>query len=327
MQSGTDIFGVANLAEAQLIRSVGRGWPILMLGAALPDELETALREEVMVTISTLEEAKQFSTAASKLRKRARMHIKVDTGLGRLGATPAQARKLIQQARRLPAIQLCGLYTHYSCAEDDADFSRRQRTRFQKLLRPLLRKGIFFDFIHANNSAALLLEHSSIFNTVRHGLLVYGIVPPGNRPIVSSLQTEVRPALAWKCRVSLVKKIRRGTPLSYGAAFIAPAPMRVATLTAGYGDGYLRSGSNRAQVLIGGQRCPILGRITMDQMIVDVSSLAEVQAGAEVVLIGRQGKQSINANDLAQWSGTVPWEILTNITYRVPRLYRGGSAA
>jgi len=124
-----------------------------------------------------------------------------------------------------------------------------------------------------------------------------------------------------------VKEIPRGTPLSYGRSFVAPRSMRVATLTAGYGDGYLRSGSNRAQVSIGGQRCPVLGRITMDQMMVDVSTLDQAAAGDEVVLIGRQGQQTITANDLAKWGGTVPWEVLTNITYRVPRLYRGGSAA
>jgi len=327
MQSGTDIFGVANLAEAETLRSVGKGWPILMLGATLPDEVETALRDEVMPTISTFDEAKAFSAAAVKLRKSVRLHIKVDTGMGRLGVVPGQARALILGASRLAGVEISGLYTHYSSVEDDADFSRRQRIQFLRLVESLRQDGWDFDFLHANNSGALLLERATVFNTVRPGLLVYGVAPPGKRSTASALKDNLRPALTWKCRVSLVKEIPKGTPLSYGRAFVAPRRMRVATLTAGYGDGYLRSGSDRAHVLIGGHGCPLHGRITMDQMIADVSALPAVRSGDEVVLVGRQGHENITANELARWCGTVPWEVLTNITYRVPRFYRGGSAA
>ena len=328
MQSGTDVFGVANLAEAQAIRSVGKGWPILMLGASLPDEVESALRDDVMPTISTLEEARAFSQAAVRLGKTARLHIKVDTGMGRLGATPREAPKLVQAARGLPGVEIRGLYTHYSSVEDDAEFSRLQRTRFHRLLKALPKGGRNFEFLHANNSGGLLLEQSTFLNTVRPGLLVYGVVPPGRRPMRgSTLKDHLRPALSWKCRVSLVKEIPAGTALSYARTFVARRPMRVATLTAGYGDGFLRSGSNRARVLVRGRPCPVLGRITMDQMIVDVSALPEVRAGEEVVLIGRQGEEAITATQLAGWCGTVPWEVLTNITYRVPRFYLGGSAA
>src|SRR5437773_2584973 len=138
MQSGTDVFGVANLAEAQAIRSVGRGWPILMLGAVLPHEIETAVRDEVMPTISTTDEAARFSAVARKLRKSVRVHIKVDTGMGRLGAKPEQAGHLIEEAARLPGIEICGLYTHYSSVEDDAQFSRTQRKRFGQVVQSLL---------------------------------------------------------------------------------------------------------------------------------------------------------------------------------------------
>jgi alanine racemase len=327
MQSGTDVFGVANLAEAQAIRSVGEGWPILMLGAALPDEVELAVREDVMPTISTFEEAERFSASATKLKKRVRLHIKVDTGMGRLGAAPEEARQLIERAARLPATRIAGLYTHFAAVEDNAAFSRKQRRQFCQLHEALAKAGWEFEFLHANNSGGLLLERTSLFNTVRPGLLVYGITPSGTRAIPIAFKNHLRPALSWKCRVSLVKEIRKGTPLSYGRTFVAPRRMRVATLTAGYGDGYLRAGSNRAEVLIGGLRCPVLGRITMDQMLADVSALPGVSAGDEVVLIGRQGEESISANDLAQSCGTVPWEVLTNIAYRVRRVYRGGSAA
>lgn len=327
MQSGTDVFGVANLAEARAIRSVGKGWPILMLGACLPDEIETAVRDEVMPTISSPEETRAFAAAAEKCRKTVAVQVKVDTGMGRLGVTAERAVELIREIQAQPALKLEGIYTHFSSAEDDAEFSRRQVARFQKLLAELAAEGIRPPLIHANNSAALLHEPETMFNLVRPGLLVYGIVPEGRRRNESGLEKNLRPALAWKCRVGLVKEITAGTALSYGHTFIARRKMRVATLTAGYGDGYFRAGSSRAQVLVGGRRCRVLGRVTMDQMMVDVSRVKSVAVGDEAVLIGRQGQEEITAAELAGWCGTIPWEVLTNITYRVPRLYRGGSAA
>ncbi len=327
MQSGTDVFGVANLAEAQAIRSVGRGWPVLMLGACLPDEVDRAVRDDVMPTLSTLIEAKLFSAAAVRLKRTVNAHVKVDTGMGRLGVATGQAGELIEAVGHLPGLRLVGIYTHYAAVEDDAIFAREQRLRFNRLLTPLLKAGRTFEYLHANNSGALLLEKATIFNTVRPGLAVYGVVPPAKRRIASVLKRHLRPALSWKCRVSLVKEVTAGTTLSYGRRFVASRPMRVATLTVGYGDGYLRSGSGRAQVLIGGKLCPVVGCITMDQMLVDVSALKRVKAGDEVVLVGRQRRKEITAAQLAEWAGTIPWEVLTAITYRVPRVYRGGHAA
>lgn len=327
MQSGTDVFGVANLAEAESIRAVGRGWPILMLGACLPDEVERAVRDGVMPTISSLTEARRFSRSAVRLNRTVMVHVKVDTGMGRLGVVPAEVPDLIARLEELPGLRVGGLYTHYASVEDDADFSRGQRARFSALVEALRAAGKTFEYLHSNNSGAVLLEPQSVFNTVRPGLLVYGIAPPGTRSVGSAIKGKLRPALSWKCRVSFVKQVLAGTSLSYGRAFIAPRRMRVATITAGYGDGYLRAGGNRAQVLIGGKRCPVVGRITMDQMLVEVPRLARVRAGDEVVLIGRQGRDCISAGEVAHWCNTIPWEVLTNITYRVPRVYRGGHAS
>ncbi len=327
MQSGTDIFGVANLTEARHIRTVGKGWPILMLGACLPEEVALAVKDEVRPTISSLAEAKAFQAAASKAHQVLPIHLKVDTGMGRLGAPVAQAEELVAQLLRFSALRLEGIYTHFCSVEDDAEFSRLQATQFQQLLARLHANGISPALVHANNSGALLHEPDTMFNLVRPGLLVYGVLPPGQRQSTSGLRYRIRPALSWKCRVSLAKEIPKGTALSYGRTFIALRKMRVATLTAGYGDGYVRAGSNRAQVLIGGKRCRIIGRITMDQMLADISRVPEVHSGDEAVLIGEQGNQQISAQELAEHFDTVPWEVLTNIAYRVPRIYRGGSAA
>jgi alanine racemase len=327
MQAGTDLFGVANLAEARAIHSVGAGWPVLMLGACLPDEIPDAVRDHVQPTISSLAEARAFSAAAAKLGKRARVHVKVDTGMGRLGVGPAEAVGLVRQVVSLPGLELEGIYTHFASAEDDATFTRAQARRFLTVLDELTRAGVRPPMVHANNSAALLYELDTTFNLVRPGLLVYGVVPPCRRPEETNLRRRLRPALSFHARVSLVKEIPKGASLSYGRDFIAPRRMRVATITAGFGDGYLRAGSNRAQVLIGGRRCRVLGRITMDQTLVDVSRVTGVASGDEAVLLGRQGAEAITANELASWCKTIPWEVLAGITYRVPRIYRGGQAS
>ncbi len=247
--------------------------------------------------------------------------------MGRLGIAPEEARELVVGVNRLPGLKLEGLYTHYSAVEDDAEFSRAQRRRFEKVLRELVTDGIRVPLIHANNSGALLHEPRTQFDMVRPGLLVYGVVPPGRRRVDSTLANRIRPVLAFKCRVGLVKDICRGTSLSYGRTFVARRNMRVATLTAGYGDGYPLAASNRSNVLIGGKQCAVLGRVTMDQMMVDVSRVRNVRAGDEAVLIGRQGRDEITAGEVAAWCGTVPWEILTAISHRVPRIYRGSQAA
>lgn len=327
MQSGTDVFGVANLNEARAIRSVGKGWPILMLGACLPDEVEAAVKDQVMPTISSLEEAKNFSECAVKLRRAVEVHLKVDTGMGRLGAKPGEVVALAQAIGQLPHLNLRGIYSHYASAEDDARYSQRQRELFLKVVAELQAAGLMPDFIHLRNSGGVLFEPDGVSNTIRPGLLVYGIIPAGKRRLPGDLKGKLRPALTWKCRVSFVKAVEAGQKLSYGGSFMATKRMKVATITAGYGDGYLRSGSGRAQVLIGGKLCPVLGRVTMDQMLVDVSRVKDVAAGDEVVLLGRQGKKEIAAGQLAEWLGTIPWEVLTSITYRVGRVYRGGSAA
>ena len=327
MQSGTDIFGVANLAEAQAIHSVGRGWPVLMLGACLPDEVEIAVRDDVMPTISSFAEAQAFEMAAAKQNKFALVHVKIDTGMGRLGVSAAGAAELLARMATLPHLHVSGIYTHYSSAEDDRKFSSAQRQRFETAVRELRAKKLLPPLVHANNSAALLHEPRSSDNVVRPGLLVYGITPPGMRRVDSSVRKHLHAALSFHCRVSFVKEIAKGAPLSYGRTFIAPKQLRVATLTAGYGDGYPRAASNRAAVLIQGKRCRVLGCVTMDQTLVDVSAVNSVKPGDEVVLIGQQGREEISAGELAATCGTVPWEVLTNITYRVPRIYRGGQAA
>jgi alanine racemase len=327
MQSGADVFGVANLNEARAIRGVGSGWPILMLGACLPEEIEPAVRDDIMVTVSSFAEAQAFDDMARTSGKVAKLHLKVDTGMGRLGCPPDEAESLIDQIDALENVELVGLFTHFASVEDEFHYTQRQRTVFGKVLAALEQKGRSFEYLHANNTAAVLLEESDPYNTVRPGLLVYGVVPFGRRKIETESDFQIRPVLSMKCRVTFLKEVPKGSRLSYGGLYTTTRTTKVATISAGYGDGYLRAGSDRAVVLIQGERCSVLGRITMDQMLVDVTKLREVAIGDEVVMIGSQGDQCLTASEIAQWSDSVPWEVLTVITYRVPRIYKGTQAA
>lgn len=329
MQNGTDVFGVANLEEALTIHRIGPGWPVLMLGACLPGEMDEAVREEVMLTISNGEEAERLSRVAAKQGKSAIVHLKVDTGMGRLGVASGEAVDLARRLPSMPGIRLEGLMTHFAAAEEDAAFTDWQRNLFERVVKDLRDQGLRPPLVHAFNSAAILHEEDEGFyyNMVRPGLLVYGIWPKGARSIGTDLAVRLKQVLTWKCRVGLVKEVTKGVPLSYGGSFVTPRPMRIATLTVGYGDGYLRAAGNRAKILVGGVECPVVGRVTMDQTLVDIGTAGEVKAGDEAVLIGRQGRAAITANRLAEWCNTIPWEIVTNISYRVPRVYRGGKAA
>jgi len=332
MNCGTNAFGVANLHEAYDIRSRGQGWPILMLGACTKDEIEYAIRLKVMGTVSTLDEAEAYVAVAKKMKATALIQVKVDTGMGRLGVETDEALALVRQLKNMEeqegCIRLKGVYTHLAAVEDDEDFTKNQLEQFSSLVKQLLSAGIGLDYTHASSSGGILFEDNSLFNTTRPGLIIYGIAPTGSRVPEGKIQDFLRPALSLKCRVSLVKNIPAGKTLSYGHTYTSPKPMKVATLTAGYGDGYHRAASGKVYVLIHGQRCPILGRITMDQMIVDVSAVqVSVRNGDVAVLIGRQGEESITAAQVAEWAGTIPWEILTSISYRVHRAYLGINAS
>jgi len=327
MRCGTDVFGVANLSEAKAIRSVGRGWPILCLGACLPEEVSVAIRDGVMLTVSSEGEVERISREAKRQRSRARVHLKVDTGMGRLGVASNQAVSLARRITELSGTELAGVFTHFASAEDDAAFTAVQRLRFEEVLRQLRKAGVRPPVVHACNSAGVVHEIAAWHDLVRPGLLVYGLIVRGKRRDSWQGSAGFRPALSLRARVTLVHEVPRGTTVSYGRIFTTSRRTRLATISAGYGDGYPRAAVERARVLIRNRRCRVVGRITMDQVVVDVSRVPEVKPGDEVVLIGTQGQETIHAEELAAWCGTIPWEILTGISYRVPRVYRGIQAS
>ncbi len=320
MHAGADLFAVANLTEAAALREVGRGWPILLLSPLLPEEDRYAAEYEVAVTASTLEEIDRFETAGRAAGRTLDVHLKIDTGMGRLGVWHEAVVPMYQRIRAAEHVRLAGVFTHFSSPDEDPAFTAEQRRRFLAALGRCPGLDLSGLFVHADNSAGMeTIETAGPFNAVRIGLLQFGVLPR-----VDSLLAEVRtePVFSFRTRVGIVKRLPIGTGISYGSTHVLTRDSQVAVLTAGYGDGIPRAASGRAQVLIRGQRCPVLGRITMDQTIVDVTNLAHVACGDEAVLVGRQEGEAISVTEFSEWADTIPWETLCSVTKRVPRLYR-----
>lgn len=310
LSNDVQLFGVANLEEALTLRG-SLAHPIIILGPALPDERSTIVERGFIPTISTLEEAEEFSRLGAVA-----INFKIDTGMGRMGVVESEASALFKKVSALPNVHIHSISTHMPISDEDAEYTRDQLSRFAKIVRQL-RAEVPGDYkAHVLQSAGTLAFNEMPFEIVRAGIMLYGISP------LPEFQKLLRPVMTWKTRIGLVRDMPKGSSISYGRTFITPHEMRVATLTAGYADGYPRHLSNRdAAVLVRGQRCPVLGRVTMDLMMIDVSKIDNVQVGEEVVLMGRSDSEEISCTELAERSGTITWEIVTRIGSRVRRVY------
>jgi alanine racemase len=322
MHAGADLFGVANITEAAQLRELGPGWPILLLSPLLPEEDRFVADYDLAATVSTSDEVSRLDRAGQAAGKPIQVHLKVDTGMGRLGVWHEEAPALVRQISGSKGLRLAGIFTHFASPDDDPLFTEEQRRRF---LAALALSGLDKSppeglLVHADNSAGLeTMPGSSPFNAVRVGLLQFGVVPhPGS--FLSQVKTE--PVFSFRTRVGIVKRLPAGTSVSYGRTRKLSRDSTVAVLCAGYGDGIPRSVSNKASVLIRGVRCPVLGRVTMDQTVVDVTGVEGVSSGDEVVLVGRQAGDEISVVEFSRWADTIPWETLCSVTKRVPRVYR-----
>lgn len=317
-------FGVANVHEAEAVRAALGPFPddavipgIFILGPALPGERPAIVEGGFVPAISSLKEAAAYSGLARG--RPVPVHLSIDTGMGRTGIAEENARDIVPQILRMPDLAVAGVSTHLPVADEDEEFTREQLGRFQGVVAGLREIGVNAPFIHALNSAGLFRFPHHAGTLVRAGLMLYGSSP------LPEFQSQLRPALALKTRITLIRDIRAGHGISYGRTYITARPTRVATLAIGYADGYQRHLSGQdADVLIHGRRCPVLGRVTMDQIMVDVSQVAEAAIGDEAVLIGSSGSQEILAAELATKAGTIAWEIFTSIGARVERVYRNG---
>lgn len=324
MQCGVDYFGVANVDEATGIRHMGAGWPILILSPVLPEETQALVDYDLMATISTAEEAERLNRIGQKNTLQLKVHLKIDTGMGRLGVWHQNAEDLINRILNLENLQLSGVYTHFSSADTDPEFTSIQRQRFLEVVGKIRsHPEIDFDqlLIHADNSSSLnSLSQDAPFNAVRVGLLQLGIQP---YPFSALSSLSVEPVFSFYTRVGITKELPAGTDISYGRTHKLKEATKIAILTAGYGDGIPLELSNTGEVLIKGTRCPIIGRVTMDQTIVDISKIPEVEQGDVAVLIGQQANEEISCEQFSQQAKTIPWESLCSISKRVSRVYVG----
>ena len=309
------LFGVANMEEALALRE-SLSHPIVILGPALPEERSTIAECGFIPTISSLEEAEDFNRLAQ--RSPVVVNFKIDTGMGRMGVPQNQALDALKKVSAFPNIRIHSVSTHLPVSGEDADYTRNQLLRFGEIMRQF-RAAVPIDYkAHVLQSAGLLgfAGHAGPFDMVRAGIVLYGISP------LPEFQKLLKPAMTWKTRISLLRDMAKGSSISYGRTFITPRKMRIATLSAGYADGYSWQLSNRdAAVLVRGQRCAVLGRVTMDLTMIDVSKVDNVQVDDEVVLMGRDGSEEISCAELATIVGTIPWEITTRIGARVRRVY------
>ncbi|MCL4803476.1 MAG: alanine racemase [Anaerolineae bacterium] len=321
MQSlGAPYLGVAFLEEGILLREAGVTTPILVLGGIIGNQIPRFLAHDLTLTASSVEKLGQIEEAARQMGVRARVHLKIDTGMERIGVHYYSASSLLEASLTGDHFEVEGIFSHFANADAaDQSYSRLQLERFNHVLGFYSSRGISHPPLrHMANSAAIAGFRSSHMDMVRAGILLYGVYPSDDTPRT----VEVRPSLSWKSRVVYFKVIQPDHPVSYGSTWRSDHPVRAVTVPVGYGDGYFRSMSGRAEVIIRGKRYPVIGRVCMDQVVVNIE-WDSAYNGDEVILIGEaENGAAITVEELADWAGTIPWEILTNVNTRVPRVYK-----
>ena len=314
-------FGVSSVAEALELRRAGIQKPILILGATDPNAFDVLVKEDIRPTIFTYQQAKKLSDEAQKQGKTAFFHIAVDTGMSRIGLqVTEQSADICAEIAKLPGITAEGLFSHFATADEkDQTKTKKQAQLFADFDRMLKARGVEIKLRHLDNSAGVL-GYGSHYEMVRTGIILYGLYPDAGMDKTIAL----KPAMSWHSWVAHVKPLEPGRQISYGGTFTVEKPMLVATVPVGYADGYRRNLSGSFYVLIRGQRAPILGRVCMDQFMVDVTDIPNVQEGDEVVLLGTSGAETITAEALAAAAGSFNYEQLCDISYRVSREYCRG---
>ena len=314
LRNGADSLAVALPEEGQHLREAGIEAPILVLGLIQPEEAWKVVDSQLDQTVSSIALLEALDREAASASTQVNVHIKVETGLGRIGVEPHEVVLFLRRARSYRNLKVAGLFSHFSAADErDKTFSQHQLQLFEQTIREIRHAGIELPQRHMANSAATLDLPESYYDLVRPGLIIYGLYPSTE----VSHSIEVKPAMTLKTKVCYLKTVPQGTPISYGRTFVAKKQTRVATLPLGYGDGYKRALANKGEVLIKGRRAPVIGRICMDMCMIDVSDVPDVQAGDEAIVFG----QEPTADELAAKIGTINYEVVTTVGKRVPRVY------
>jgi alanine racemase len=314
-REGARWFGVATAEEALALREAGLGAGVLILGPVY-EGIEGLIERDLALTVTDERALELAGEAARRVGKQVRVHLKVDTGMGRLGRPAAEALGLVHMADRHRQVFLEGLWTHLACADEEGNFTACQLETFGGLLAEVERAKVAIPLVHAANSAGLIACKEAHFSMVRPGIALYGY---HSSALIAGLEPHLRPVMTLTAPVTFVKRVRAGTPVSYGCLWQAPRDTQIATVRLGYADGYPRVLSGKARVLVRGRLRPVVGRICMDQLMVDVGDL-DVEVGERVTFFGREG---LDAEEVGRLAGTISYEILASVGQRVKRLYRG----
>lgn len=320
LDAGADRLGVATLGEGVQLRKAGIMAPVMVLGYVAADQAQVAIKYNICQTVYSFAAAQAISLKAQEKNKTALVHIKVDTGMGRIGFLPgADSVSEVCRIMSLPNLCVEGIYTHFSTAdEDNKEYTMLQKQRFDEFVAAIEAKGYHIPIKHAANSAAIIDLPETHYDMVRAGMIMYGYYPSD---AVSTDKIDILPALSLKCRVSCVKKVPAGTAISYGRNYVTDSERIIASLPLGYADGYSRAFSKNGEILLRGRRVPIVGSICMDQLMVDVTKLGGVDIGEKAVVIGRQGNDEITIEELAEKNNTINYEIICMLSERIPRRY------
>lgn len=318
LHNGADMLAVANLAEAIEIRAGGIGAPLLVLGAVPHSALSRAIDLDLSLSVFDSEVARNYLSALSAASGSLKVHVKVDSGMGRMGLMPHEVFPTCRLLRDDGGVQLEGIFTHFAKADEDPRYTATQLNRFSEVVDALQAGGIRFPYAHAANSAALLSCGESYFNAVRPGVILYGLNPAPARKAPPVFQL----AMTWKTVVAQIKTLPPNSPVGYGGVYRTTGVEKIAVLPVGYADGLRRSPNTWREVLLRGKRAPVIGRVNMEKITINVSHLPDARLGDEVVLLGEQGDDAISADEIAEWIGSNNYEVATAIAPRVPRSYR-----
>lgn len=320
IDEGVNMLGVALIEEAIELREAGIKLPILVMGSIYPfDNYKKIIEYDLIPTVASIESGRKLVEICRAEKAVCKVHVKIDTGMGRIGVVPSSAVSLVKFLVSSKELELEGIYSHLASADSDSYFTEKQIVDFSKLLDMLRIEKIDIMYKHIANSAAIQKYKESHYNMVRPGLSLYGLLPFAKEAQLIDLKN----VMSWKTRIIFLKKVPIQTSISYGRTFVTKRESLIATIPVGYADGFSRFLSNKGEVLVKGKRAPIVGRVCMDMCMLDVTDVGGVRVGNEVVLIGKQGDETITVEDVASIIGTINYEVVCNISKRVPRVYIG----
>jgi alanine racemase len=319
-EMGADYLGVAIPEEGIALRKGGVNTPILILGGIFQEGAEAILRYGLTPVVFDIDSLKRLSKAAKRKRRKVKVHLKVDTGMGRLGVPFHLFPVFLKETQKFPDIEIEGLLSHFSMTDEEESYTSSQWERFQQVITQAKEMGISSRYIHMANSAISTAYPAYSGNLIRPGIMLYGSYPSSS----FEKRINLKPVLTLKTNIHFLKSVPTGTRISYGGTFMTRRESLIATLPIGYADGYSTRLSNHGEVLIRGKRVPVVGRVCMDLIVIDVTDVPGVSKGDEAILIGRQGRQQITADEIAGKIGSIPYEVLCLIGKRVPRVYRKG---